>query len=78
MAAGPDHLVGVRVERDHHDGQPAFLPGLGGAFDDALMAAVHAVELADRDDRLAPLCGHLVKAVPAVHDASSSLAPDQA
>jgi hypothetical protein len=37
------------------------------------MAQVHAIEHADRDDRFAPSCGHLIKALPAVHDSPALL-----
>ena len=46
--------------------------------DDLLMAQVHAIELSDRDDRFAPSCGHLIKALPAVHDSPALLSPTQA
>ena len=67
MAARPDHLVRMRVEGDHHDRQVPLHADLGRAGDDALMATVHAVEFADRDDGLTPPCRHIVKPVPAVH-----------
>jgi hypothetical protein len=63
----PDHLVRVRVERDHDDRQAPLTAQLGGPADDPLMAAVHAVEDADRRDALTPLGGHIIQAVPAVH-----------
>ena len=67
MAAGPDDLIRVRVEGDHHHRQVALPACLRRARDNALMAPVHAVEHANGDDGLAPLCRHLVQAVPAVH-----------
>src|SRR6266702_182310 len=74
MRAGPDHLVRVRVEGERHHRQ---LPGLGdlaGPLHDALVASVHAVELADRRDARTPVGRHLGQAVPAVHDPRSSFA----
>jgi hypothetical protein len=37
------------------------------------MTPVHTVELADRNDGRAPSCGHLIEALPAVHETSALL-----
>jgi hypothetical protein len=73
MRAGPDHLVRVRVEGDRHHRQLPVVGDLAGPLHDALVASVHAVELADRRDARAPVGRHLGQAVPAVHDPRSSL-----
>ena len=74
MRTGPDHLIRVRIEGDHHDRQ---LPGPRNLFrpaDDALVTAVHAVEHADRRDARTPVGRHFSQAVPAVHVPRSSSA----
>jgi len=73
VRARPDHLVRMRVEGDHHDRQVPRPGQLDGTADDALMTTVHAVEHADDGDGPAPVGGHVVQAVPAVHDRGSSL-----
>ena len=64
---GPDHLVRVRVEGDDHDRQPALGGDRDGPADDALVAAVHAVEDADGDHASGPSPRHVVQALPALH-----------
>ena len=52
---GPDDARRVRIE-GHHDRRRALLAGLAAdALDDLLVAAVQAVEVAERDDRPAPV-----------------------
>ena len=51
---GPDDARGMRVER-HDDGSGAALAGdAADAVEDLAMAAVHAVEISERQDRLGP------------------------
>ena len=75
MRAWPHDLIWVRVEGHHDDREPrvprALACPVGGQFDraadDALMAAMHAVEHADGDDGRTPVFRHFIQAVPAVH-----------
>ncbi len=64
---------GMRVEGHRHHRQAELPAEQRRPIDDALMTPVHAVELADRDDGLAPSCGHLIEALPAIHDSSALL-----
>ena len=73
MTARPDHLIRVRVEGDRHHRQAVLAAELRRSGNDVLMPAVHAIELADRDDGFTPSCGHLVKALPAVHECPALL-----
>src|ERR1700727_3867838 len=66
----------MRVERHPHDRQPLIAAEAGlrageldGPADDALMAAVHAIEHTNGDDGRTPVVRHLVQAVPAAHAA---------
>ena len=65
---GPQHRHRVRVEGDRHDGQAAQRPrDLAGPAHDVLVAEVHAVEVADRDDGPAEVAGHVVEGSPDLH-----------
>src|ERR1700722_19415848 len=57
----------MRVEGHDDYRQAEFAANLDRAVEIALVTAVHAVENSDRDDGLAPVCGHILEAVPAVH-----------
>src|SRR5260370_40782222 len=69
----PDDLVRVRVEGDHHDWQVHGPRDLPGPRYDALVAAVHAVEHADRRGALAPVGRPFSQAGPAGHHPRSLL-----
>jgi hypothetical protein len=64
---GPDHLGRVRVEGHHHRLHAQVAGALHGVPDDRLVAAVHAVEDADRDHRPAPAAGHRLVPPPPLH-----------
>jgi hypothetical protein len=49
--AGPHELVRMRLERERHGTQPSLARDGDGPLDHPLVAEVHAVEHADRDDR---------------------------
>src|SRR5262249_58425019 len=57
----------VRVEGDHHRGQPQPPGGLHRPAHDALVTAVDAVEDADRHHRAPPVLRDVVQALPALH-----------
>ena len=67
VRAGPDHLGRVRVEGDHHRLEPEIAGALHRMADDRLVAAMNAVEDADRDHRAAPAAGHRLVPPPPLH-----------
>ena len=67
VAAGTDHLAGMRIE-GHHDRRLAGpARALDSAADDLLMAPVDAVEHADGHDTQAPRRGHTLDPAPPQH-----------
>ena len=67
---GAHDLIGVRVERDHHERQPTCRGDLPRPRHDALVTAVDAVEHADCHRGGTPVPGHITQALPALHDAA--------
>ena len=51
---GPDDLRRMRIERHRHGRRPTLFGAPPHALDDFQVTAVHAVEIAEREDRLMP------------------------
>jgi DNA-binding SARP family transcriptional activator len=63
----PHHLVGVRVEGDHHHGQSEVTRGFPRGAHDELMPAVHPVEHPHGGDAGTPASGHVGQTAPEPH-----------
>jgi len=74
VRAGPDHLGGVRYEGEQDTGHTSLAGERDGLSDDLGVAAMDAVEHADRDHAATPARGHRVESMPSLHVGSLSIA----
>ena len=65
---GPEHRHRVRVEGGRDDAEPVAVGQLAGPLHDVAVAEVHAVEVADDDDRATEVGGHVVQGTPDTHE----------
>ena len=73
VAARPDHLGRMRIERHQHRRQAVRPTGRDGLPDQRLMPTMHAVEHADGQHATSPARRDLVDAAPVLHQSSCKI-----